>query len=132
MDIIKLAHLYETNSICAEFNLKSFYCGTADNATSGPPILEIKLCDNKPDCPYAQDRDPLTWKTQAEPIRVPSDVWISEQDEDGTLAKCKPTGKVKNDCCATYLVGSSEYDHVGDGEKSEKQKYNSITEGKIF
>ena len=59
-------------------------------------------------------------------------MWISEQDEDGTLAKCKPTGKVKNDCCATYLVGSSEYDHDGDGEKSEKQKYNSITEGKVF
>ena len=54
---------------------------------------------------------------------------ISEQDEDGSLAKCKPTGKIKNDCCATYLVGSSEYDHDGDGENSEKQKYNSITEG---
>jgi len=77
-------------------------------------------------------RDPCTWATWAGPIELPSGVWISEQDEDGTLAKCKPTGKVKNDCCATYLVGSSEYDHDGDGEKSEKQKYNSITEGIVF
>ena len=54
MDIIKLAHLYDSNTICEKFNLKTFHCGTTDSATSGPPVLETKLCDNKPDCPDAQ------------------------------------------------------------------------------
>ena len=54
MDIIKLAHLYDSNTICEKFNLKTFHCGTTDSATSGPTVLETKLCDNKPDCPYAQ------------------------------------------------------------------------------
>ena len=106
MDIIKLAYLYEDNPICAEFNLKSYYCGTSDNTTSGPPVLDIKICDNKPDCPDAQD-------------------------EDGTLAKCKPAGTVTSECCQTYLAGATEYDHDGDHDapNNKKPKYQDIEAG---
>ena len=57
LDIIKLANLYDSNAVCAEFNQTSFYCGTDDNVESGPPVLDSKICDNKPDCPGGEDEN---------------------------------------------------------------------------
>jgi len=105
LDIIKLAHLYDTNPICKktveELNqksLKSYYCEN----NSDLPVLESKICDNKLDCPGGQD-------------------------EDGTLASCKRGAVATSGCCLTYIVGPSldHYDLAGvhDGENIVKPFY---------